>query len=249
MKKIFLSMMLLVSSGLLLAAPAKGPLDTAPIDTYDKPSLQRGAQLFVNNCMGCHSANYMRYQRMGKDLGLSDAEVIHNLIFTEAKIGDPMSIAMHPNDAKNWFGVAPPDLTLAARVYGADWLYTFLRTFYMDDSKPWGVNNLVFPDTAMPHVLLRLQGEQGPIIKTQTMEFEGETTSVKVIEGVELLKPGSMTVEQYNRAVADLVNFLVYIGEPHRHERLRLGVWVLLFLTVFLVFAYLLKREYWKDTK
>ncbi len=233
-KRILLTLTLFSSASAFAAGPAV-PVDKAPIDPHDTASLQRGAQVFVNNCMGCHSADYMRYKRIGKDLALTDEQLLDNLIFTsDTPVGSQMNIAMRPSDAANWFGIEPPDLTLVARVRGADWLYTFLRGFYQDDNKLWGVNNTVFPDVGMPHVLLSLQGVQAPVYNDGEIDLT-------------LVKPGILTPDEYDVLTADLVNFLAYMGEPTKLERQRLGVWVILFLLALLIFVYLLKREYWKD--
>lgn len=208
----------------LIASEQTYPLDKAPIDPTDLVSLQRGAKLFMNYCSGCHSLKYMRYNNMAKGIGIVDSQgkvmeqaVKDNLIFSGAKLNDPILTAMSKPEGVNWFGVAPPDLSLVARSRGVDWLYSYLRAFYLDDKKPWGVNNHVFPDVAMPHVLYDLQK--------------------------------SLTVEEYNLAIADIVNFLFYVGEPIRETRKHMGIWVLLFLGILFIFAVLLKREYWKDVK
>jgi ubiquinol-cytochrome c reductase cytochrome c1 subunit len=243
MRKTVLSLILAVLPGLAMAGGGGVHLDKADIDLTNKQSLQRGARLFVNYCLSCHSAEFQRYNRTGRDLGLTDEQVAENLIFTGAKLGDQMKIAMSRADAKEWFGAPPPDLTLVARSRGPDWLYTYMRTFYVDDSRPFGVNNLVFPSVGMPHVLWELQGWQTPVFKT--VEHEGETK--EVIERLELAEAGTLSPAEYDRAVRDLVNFLTYLGEPVQLERKALGVKVLLFLLVFFVVAYLLKKEYWKD--
>lgn len=238
----------------LLAAPAiaigaeEVKLDRAPINEHDLISLQRGAQVFVNYCLTCHSAGFMRYNRL-QELGLTEQQIRDNLIFTSAKVGDLMKIAMDPRDAKEWFGVPPPDLTVIARSRasdagsGADWLYTYLRGFYRDPVRPTGWNNTVFQDVAMPHVLWQLQGEQ--LLKTEERPLPGGK-KVKVQKLV-LEKPGTMSPLEYDRLVADLVNFLVYMGEPAKRSRIELGIYVLLFLGVLFVLAYALKKEYWKD--
>lgn len=212
-------------------------LDRAPVDVSDYASLQRGARLYMDLCSGCHSLKYERYDALAKGIQITDdngkvleALVKSDLMFTGDSIYSPIYTAMRPEDAEKWFGIAPPDLTLEIRYRGADWVYTYLRSFYKDAARPYGVNNLVYPSVAMPHVLLNLQGEQ---ILTPT--------------GLKLVKPGTMTLEQYDRAVADLVNFLSYVSEPAQLERRKIGVWVLVFLGIFMVFSYLLKREYWKD--
>jgi ubiquinol-cytochrome c reductase cytochrome c1 subunit len=230
-------------SGLALAAGGGYPLDTAPIDLNNKASLQRGAKLFVNYCMGCHSANYQRYNRFGRDAGLTDEQIVDNLIFTGVKVGDTMRIGMSQSDGNKWFGAAPPDLSVIARSRGEDYLYTYLRTFYVDDSRPWGVNNAVFPSVGMPHVLWELQGWQTPIME---MHVEGDEEK-EVITGFEITQPGTMSPPEFDAAMADLVNFLSYVGEPIQLERKRIGIWVLLFLVLAFGVFYLLKKEYWKD--
>ena len=246
---------------LLLAAPLAAVasesvrLDRLPagVSPYDAISLQRGAHVYVNYCLGCHSAAYMRYNRL-QDLGLTEQQIRDNLIFTGAKVGDLMKIAMDPRDSKEWFGTPPPDLTLIARSRassagsGADWLYSYLRGFYRDPSRPTGWNNTVYPNVAMPHVLWQLQGEQ--ILKTEVRSIpRGGKGEVEKHEAQRLVleKPGSMSAAEYDRMVADLVNFMVYLGEPSRKFRIDLGIYVLMFLGVMFVFAYLLKKEYWKD--
>ncbi len=245
MKKLILIVMIMLP-GLSLAAGGSGyHLDEAPIDLADQTSLQRGAKLFVNYCMGCHSAHFQRYNRMARDIGLTDKQVLENLIFTAGtKVGDTMQNAMPKVEAKQWFGAAPPDLSVIARARGADYLYTYLRTFYMDDSRPWGVNNAVFPAVGMPHVLWELQGWMKPVFETHE-DASGE--KIEVLVDVEVAQPGSMTVPEFDAAMADLTNFLVYMGEPIRLERQRLGWWVLFYLLIGTVVFYLLKKEYWKD--
>ena len=234
-----------------------GTIDCAPvkIDLGDQPSLQRGARIFVNYCLSCHSAAYMRYNRMGTDLGLSEELVKENLLFAADKVGDLMKAVMPREDAREWFGTAPPDLTLIARARQPEWIYTYMRSFYRDNKSPGGWNNVVFENVAMPHVLYEWQGDQRPAYKTVkrtvTVEHDGKSTKKEVEEQVfdkfVLERPGSMSAEEYDGAMRDLTNFLVYLGEPAKLSRYRVGVYVLLFLAVFLVFAYLLKKEYWKD--
>ena len=218
-------------------------LDEANIDPTNKQSLQRGARLFVNYCLSCHPAALMRYERMGKDLGIDEKLVSENLMFTGGKVGELMTVATAPADAKEWFGTVPPDLSVIARARGVDWLYTYLRSFYLDDTRITGVNNLVFPDVGMPDVLWELQGWQKPVITT-VRDHDG--TERKVVE-LELEEPGLLTPQEFDRAVRDLVNFLDYLGEPAKYERRHLGVKVILFLLVFLVLAYFTKREFWRD--
>jgi ubiquinol-cytochrome c reductase cytochrome c1 subunit len=215
MKKLIFAFLLAALPMLGMAAGGNVKLDDADIDLTDQASLQRGAKLFMNYCLSCHSAKYQRYNRMGRDLGLTDEEVKANLMFATDKVGDTMNIAMDPNDAAVWFGTAPPDLSVIARSRGVNWLYTYLRSFVADEKRPFGYNNTVFPDVGMPHVLWKLQEDQ--------------------------------SAEKFDSDMRDLTAFLAYIGEPIAVERQRIGVWVLAFIAVFFVLAYLLKKEYWKD--
>jgi len=244
MKKQLLAFLMLVAPAVALASGGDVHLDKANIDPTNLESLQRGAKTFVNYCLGCHSAKYQRYNRLARDIGLSEDDVMHNLMFTGDKVGDHMDTAMTRGDAKSWFGAPPPDLTLVARVRGVDWLYTYLRSFYRDDSRPFGVNNVVFPNVGMPNVLWKLQGVQVPVYKTETND---EGHEHKMLEGVELEEAGEQAPPDFDRTVRDLVNFLAYMGEPIKQQRKALGLKVLLFLLVFFVVAYLLKKEYWKD--
>lgn len=246
---------MLLAAPLIAAAAEDVKLDRMPADVSpnDPVSLQRGAQVYVNYCLGCHSAAYMRYNRL-QDLGLTEQEIRDNLIFTGAKVGELMKIAMDPRDSKEWFGAPPPDLTVIARSRassagsGADWLYSYLRGFYRDPSRPTGWNNTVYPNVGMPHVLWQLQGEQVLTTEVQSIPrgSKGEVEKHKV-QKLALEKPGAMKPAEYDRMVGDLVNFLVYVGEPSRQSRVELGIYVLLFLGVLFVLAYLLKKEYWKD--
>lgn len=257
MKKLLLMLLAAaIPAGALAAGGHGARLDPVNVDLADRPSLQRGARIFVNFCLSCHSAGYMRYNRMGHDLGISEELVKENLLFAADKVGDLMKAVMPPADAKVWFGVAPPDLTLVARNRGPAWIYTYMRSFYRDDASPSGWNNVVFPNVAMPHVLYEWQGEQRPVYKTvqtKTVVTREDGTKVekmldtRVFEGLELKRPGTVSEKEYNARMRDLTNFLVYLGEPAKLVRYDLGVYVLLFLAVFLVFAYLLKKEYWKD--
>ncbi len=218
-------------------------LQHANVDVANTASLQRGARNFVNYCLGCHSARYVRYNRLQKDLQLTEGQVTQNLMFTGERIFDTMQNAMAADDAKRWFGNPPPDLSLIARSRGPDYLYTFLKSFYLDPSRPTGVNNRVLPNAAMPHVLWQLQGLQRAV-------YEGEVKGEKVptkFEKFELVQKGALTPEEYDGFVRDTVNFLAYIGEPMQLERQTIGFRVLVFLLVFFMFAYFLKKEYWKD--
>jgi ubiquinol-cytochrome c reductase cytochrome c1 subunit len=250
--------MILVAPMAALASEAGSKLDRLPADVNpnDPVSLQRGAQVYANYCFGCHSASYMRYNRLEKDLGLSERQIRDNLIFTGAKVGELMKNSMDAKGAKEWFGAAPPDLTVIARSRashagsGGDWLYTYLRSFYRDPSRPTGWNNTVFPNVGMPHVLYALQGEQALRTETQLIYRPGgkKEDAIKVeVTKLVVEKPGSMTPAEYDRLVADLVNFLVYMGEPAQQFRRQLGIYVLMFLAVLFALAYALKKEYWKD--
>jgi ubiquinol-cytochrome c reductase cytochrome c1 subunit len=223
------------------AASESLKLDQAPVDTRDVVSLQRGAKVFVNYCLNCHSASSMRYSRL-TDLGLTPAQIKDNLMFSSDKVGATMSVAIRPADAKEWFGVAPPDLSVVARSRGPDWLYTYLRTFYRDDSTATGWNNLVFPNVGMPHVLWELQGRQA--LKVQERKGEHGKEHVNTLT---ITTPGTMSEREYDTLVADLVSYLVFMGEPAQQSRMQIGYAVLIFLGVLFVPVYLLKQEYWKD--
>ena len=236
----------LVAITVAIGAQAAGgsiSLLEAKVELGDRASLQRGAKLFVNYCAACHSARLVRFSRMGRDLGLSEEQVRANLMFATDKPGDPILSPLAKADADAWFGVPPPDLSLSARARGEDWLYTYLMTFYQDEGRPFGANNLVFPDVAMPHALVELQGVQ----VLQVADDGDGHASRNAGELLELVEPGSMSVAEYRHAVRDLVNFMFYIGEPAKLHRYTLGGWVLLFLLVFFVIARLLYKEYWKD--
>jgi ubiquinol-cytochrome c reductase cytochrome c1 subunit len=221
-------------------------LDTANVDVTNKASLQRGAANFVNYCLGCHSAQYVRYNRMAADLGLTEQQLIDNLMFTADSPHQTMRIGIKADDAKRWFGVVPPDLSLIARSRGADYVYTFLRSFYADPAKASGWNNTVLPGTAMPHVLWELQGIQEAV-------WAGEPNAAGDVrhefKEFKIATPGKMTAEEYDAFVRDTVNFLVYIGEPAQLQRRALGVPVIAFLVFFTLLAYAMKKEYWKDVK
>jgi ubiquinol-cytochrome c reductase cytochrome c1 subunit len=240
MKKLILLLALLVSGAALANEGAH--LDKAPIDPANQASLQRGVKLFANYCLGCHSAAYMRYNRL-RDIGLTDEQIKENLIFTGAKVGDTMQSAMNPQESKKWFGVTPPDLSVIARSRTPDWLYTYLRSFYRDASRPSGWNNTVFPNVGMPHALWQLQGEQE--LKTADV-VDGQENKTEVHTLV-LAKKGTLSPLEYDAAVADLVNYLAYMAEPVKAQRLQLGWFVLLFLGLFFVVALKLKKEFWKD--
>ncbi len=223
---------------LAFASGASIHLDKAPINLADQESLQRGARVFVNYCLNCHSAGYMRYSRL-QDLGLTEDQIKDNLLFAAEKPGETMKVAMTKADSKAWFGAVPPDLSVISRSRGADWLYTYLRSFYRDETRATGWNNVVFDKVGMPHVLWELQGEMVPVYKK-----EGEH---EVLERLELAKPGSVTLAEYDAMVGDLVNYLEWMGEPAQLQRKQLGIIVLAFLAFFFVVAYYLKKEFWKD--
>jgi len=251
MKKILLGFMLALGlSGMAHAAGVSFPLDKAPQRTNDMAALQNGAKLFVNYCLNCHSASFMRFNRL-RDIGLTDKQIAENLAFTTDKIGDTMQAAISPRRAKEWFGVNPPDLTLVARSRaskagpGPDYLFTLLRTYYRDDTKPSGWNNLVFPNIGMPNPLWELQSERTPVFdKVQSAGHE-----VEVFRGWETVKTGTMSQADYDRNVGDLVAYLQWMAEPEQNSRVRIGVWVMLFLTLFTLVAWRLNAAYWKDIK
>jgi ubiquinol-cytochrome c reductase cytochrome c1 subunit len=242
MKNLFSVMALVASSWAMAAGPAV-PLDKAPIDLTDKASLQNGAKLFQNYCLGCHQMQYQRYSRTFRDLDIPEDVGMANLMFTGEKVGDHITNTMSNKDGEKWFGATPPDLTNVARVRGPDWLYTYLRSFYADPSRPFGVNNDVFPMVGMPHVLQELQGL--PYKAYETRLVDGESKQVYV--GIKTDGTGELSTEEYDRAIADLVNYLEYVGEPTKLESRELGVKVMVFLLIFFVLAYLLKKEYWRD--
>ncbi len=235
------------------AATSAWPMQPMDPDLHDKPSLQRGLSLYVNYCLACHSLKFQRYERTADDLGIPHDIFLENLVFTGQKIGGLMTTSMPEDGAKAWFGARPPDLTMVARVRGEDWLYNYLKTFYLDPARPFGVNNKIFENVAMPHVMMGLQGVQQDVCRGYK--------PVDLIRGEEVIfadrEPscfleveagsGTMSAEEFDGAVYDIVNFLYYVGEPTRLERQRLGVYVLLFLVLLFMFAYLLNREYWKD--
>jgi len=252
MKKVLVSLLLALGVSLVAQANTGGiAWDKAPSKTNDLAALQNGAKVFVNYCLNCHSAAFMRYNRL-KDIGLTEQQIKDNLLFTTDKVGDTMKAAIDPKQAKEWFGGNPPDLTVIARSRaaqgqgsGADYLYTYMRTFYADDAKPTGWNNLAFPNVGMPHVLWQLQGKRVPIY--ETVEEHGQ--EVHVFKGWEQVTPGTMTPEQYDQTVGDLVNYLQWMAEPAQNTRVRVGVWVLLFLCVLTLFTWRMNAAFWKEVK
>ena len=252
-------------AGVAGAASAAGGADIrlspAPVNRLDEESLQRGARNFVNYCLTCHTAKYMRYNRL-TDIGLTEAQITANLMFASDKIGETMTVAMTQANGKAWFGTAPPDLSVESRIRGRDWLYNYLLGFYRDEKSATGWNNIVFPNVSMPHVLWELQGIN-KLVETEHEDHEKATAAAIAVKGLSAVEPlqgkkyavlqvapdvqGSMTRVQYEAFVADLVNYMDYMAEPVRNKRIHLGIIVMLFLGVLFVFAYALKREYWKD--
>lgn len=237
MKKVLYTLLFLLPFSVSASSGVK--LESADIDLSDSASLERGAQHYVTYCLGCHSAKHIRYKRIALDLKLDETEILKNVAPLGAGIYDQMHSAMNGHDAEKWFGTTPPDLSLIARSRGADWLYTYLKGFYSDPGKPTGVNNAVFQDVAMPNVFWQQQGTQEAITKN----VDGHD----VISELKLVEPGQLSPQEFDKMVNDLVNFLVYVGEPVQLERQQMGKYVLFFILMFIVLGYLLKKEYWKD--
>jgi ubiquinol-cytochrome c reductase cytochrome c1 subunit len=257
MKKILLTLLAALSFGSTGALAAGGGLawDKFPMERVtDQAALQNGAKLFVNYCLNCHNAAFMRYNRL-RDIGLTEEQIKANLIFTEAKVGDLMTVPLPAKQAKDWFGAVPPDLTVIARSRsaagqgsGADYIYTLLRTYYRDDTKATGWNNAAFPAIGMPHPLWTLQG-QTQAVWTDVKDPHDPTKVQHVFKGLEVTQPGQLSPREYDAAVADLVAYLQWMSEPMQNDRVRLGVWVMLFLSVFFVIAWRLNAAFWKDIK
>jgi ubiquinol-cytochrome c reductase cytochrome c1 subunit len=251
MKRLILTLLLLVAGA---AHASEGDLawDRFPTDKLtDRAALQNGAKLFVNYCLNCHNAAYMRFNRL-HDIGLTDEQIKANLLFTTDKVGETMKVALDSKQAKEWFGATPPDLSVIARSRagsggsGADYLYTYLRTYYRDEGRPTGWNNLAYPNVGMPHVLWELQGERRPLYEKRTEH--GQAVEV-FTGGWEQVRPGTLSALDYDNAVADLVAYLQWMGEPAQKTRVQIGVWVLIFLGLFTVIAWFLNAAYWKDVK
>ena len=246
MTKTFASRLAVFASGLLISfsafAAGGGATLQAGNDLSDRASLQRGAQLYMNYCAGCHSLKYMRYSRMAEDLGLTEDEVMNNLNFTGAKFGEQIQVNLTAEHANQWFGKLPPDLSLITRVRGSDWVYTYLNEFYLDESRPLGWNNKLFPNASMPNPLWELQGLQhaefGPV---------DPATGERHVEGLKVAQAGRQSAQEFDQTARDITNFLEYVGEPAALKRQSIGVWVILFLAALTFLAYLLKQEYWKD--
>jgi ubiquinol-cytochrome c reductase cytochrome c1 subunit len=238
---------------LALASEGEFPLEHAPDHTRNLAALQNGAKLFVNYCLNCHSAASMRYNRL-KDLGLTEEQIKNNLLFTSGKVGDLMKTTIAPKDAKEWFGVAPPDLSVIVRAKasgagsGTDWVYTYLRTYYQDDTRPTGWNNLVYPNVAMPHVLWELQGVRSAKF-VEVKDPHDADKAIHKFDRFEQVKAGKLSAIEYDTAMADLVSFMDWMSEPVQNKRRQLGVWVLLFLGLFGVIAWRLNASYWKEVK
>ena len=253
MKKIILALFsaLALASGVQAAGGDSIAWDRAPLKTNDLVALQNGAKVFVNYCLNCHSAAYMRYNRL-QDIGLTAGQIKDNLLFTTDKVGETMKASIDPRQAKDWFGANPPDLTVIARSRaafgqgsGADYLYTYLRTYYPDDTKATGWNNLAFPNIGMPHVLWELQGKRQPIYDVK----EEHGHEVKVFKGWQQITPGTMTPLQYDQTIGDLVSYLQWMGEPSQNNRVKVGVWVMIFLLVLSIFTWRLNAAFWKNIK
>lgn len=248
-KNLLILLTLLASPSLWAAGGALPPMDPIKTDIRDQESMQRGLALYSNYCFGCHSLEYSRYERAADDLGIPHDVFEENLIFGDAKIGELMTISMPQDQAKIWFGNPPPDLTLSARLRGPEWLYNYLRGFYADPKRPYGVNNVIFKDVGMPHVLADLQGVCADAPELG-VEPEVDPLSGKIIKssGCETYaKEGTLTPAEYDEAIYDLVNFLEYVGEPSRLQSVELGRMVLIFLAFLFVFVYFLNKEYWRD--
>jgi ubiquinol-cytochrome c reductase cytochrome c1 subunit len=255
MKRILLSLLAAVSFT-AVASEGGAQLDRFPKERVtDVAALQNGAKLFVNYCLNCHGASAMRYNRLTDDaVGLSEAQIKDNLLFAAEKVGETMTVALQAKQGKEWFGTAPPDLSVIARSRaggsgsGADYLYTYMRAFYRDDTKATGWNNLVFPNVAMPHVMWELQGQQRAVYAERPDPHDPKKT-IHVFDRLEPISPGKLSRTEYDAAVADLVAYLQWMGEPAQNQRVRIGVWVLLFLGVFTLIAWRLNAAYWKDVK
>jgi ubiquinol-cytochrome c reductase cytochrome c1 subunit len=239
---VLFAVLLLPAASVSVSAAGGGALEHSGVNVNDTASLQRGAKWYANYCLSCHSISYMRYNRLADDLDLSEDMVMQNLVFSNAKFGETMDIAMDPEQAKKWFGKTPPDLSLIGRSRGADWLYAYLRGFYQDETGGW--NNTHLPNASMPHVLWRLQGIQTPMYRQETDEA-GYTH--EVIDHFVVTTPGTQSAEEYDETARDIAAFLTYAGEPAQLKRKGIGVWVVIFLAFFTFIAYLLKAEYWRD--
>ncbi len=256
MKKLILTLLAAFAFGGAAHAASEGPAwDKFPTQRLtDMAALQNGAKLFANYCLNCHQASYVRYNRL-RDIGLTEEQIKDNLIFTGVKVGEVMKTGLDAKEAKEWFGGVPPDLSLvtrsrsdASKGSGADYVYTYLRSYYRDPSRPTGWNNVAFPNVGMPHVLWELQGEQ-KVVMTEQKDPHDPKKTIHVFNGFEKVTPGTMSEGEYNNAVADLVAYMQWMAEPMARDRVRIGVWVMLFLAVFTVIAWRLNAAFWKDVK
>lgn len=252
--KLFLMVCLVWPCLVVASGDSHSVLEESPHNLRDWMSLQRGAKYYANYCQGCHSLSLMRYQRLAEDSRIVDSKgrvlddaIKNNLAFNTDKVSDKLLSSMKESDGKNWFGKVPPDLSLIVRRRSADWLFTYLKSFYTDEGTTWGVNNALFPNVGMPHVLVELQGTQRAVYKKVTHVIDGHEHTTDILDHLELEKAGVLSPVEYDNLVADVVNFLTYVSEPMQLKRKQVGVWVILFLLVFAGLAYLLKREYWKD--
>jgi len=257
MRRLIFLLAILISFNCFAESESKVYIHEATTSQFDKPSLQRGAKYYMNYCAGCHSLKYMRFERMAKNIGITNKEgevytelLKKNLMFDDTdKVHGTLTVAMPKHDVKNWFGVVPSDLSLVIRERGKNWLYTYLHSFYRDAKRPFGSNNELFPDVAMPNVLASLQGEQEAVYVSKEIKYNGVTKNILVLDHLKLIKPGKLTPVEFNQFVIDLVNFLDYVGEPVKKQRWHIGFWVMGFLVIFTLLAYFLKREYWRDVK
>jgi ubiquinol-cytochrome c reductase cytochrome c1 subunit len=240
MRKALAALVLILTPAITLGSGGEGQLESARVDLSDTASLQRGARTFVNFCLSCHSASYMRYERMASDLKIDPKLVEENMMFAADKIGSLMTVTMPVEESKKWFGKAPPDLGTMARARGADYIYSYMKGFYVDETTPTGWNNVAFPSVGMPHVLWKWQGEQRAV-------FETDENGNKHFAHFEVAQPGEMTPEEYDEAVRDLTNFMVYLAEPAKLKRYTIGFWVIVFLLIMVGLTYALKKEYWRD--
>ena len=239
MKKTILAILMVLPT--LAMAAGGAHVDKVDYDLHNKESLQHGAKLFVNYCLSCHSAAYQRYNRMAEDIGLTEAQVKSNLMFAAEKVGETMTVALRTEDAKKMFGTKVPDLSVVARARGADWLYTYLRTFHTDASRPFGVNNTTFKDVGMPHVLWELEGMKKLVNADEMQKHPGTAPKFETVS------TGKMSAVEYDNAMRDLTAFMVYMGEPAKLVRYSMGVWVIFFLVILFLVAYPMKKEFWKD--
>jgi ubiquinol-cytochrome c reductase cytochrome c1 subunit len=246
MKKLLITLCFLLGQGVALASGGGANLEYFRVDTQNLGNLQEGARNYMAYCSGCHSMKYLRYSRMAKDLGIPEDLLKKNLMWTTSTPTDSILSAM-PNDSADWFGQIPPDLSLETRARGPEWVYTYLKSFYVDEKRPLGVNNTVLVGASMPHVLWELQGWQKPVYSEHEVIEDGKPVKKQHLERLEVVQPGKLNAQEYDRFISDITNFMVYAAEPARNDRLALGWKVWFFLLIFGTLAYLLNKEYWKD--